>query len=290
MSASLSCSWCGSPVEPSHLDCPSCGAAVDLAQAASKAGWSALPTRRDMVTLSFGTSTCQISGGLVPVADFNLSAEDQVYFSHHVLLWKDTSISVEAQTLKGVFKRMLAGMPLVMTQTKGAGRIGFSKDAPGQLLALPLLPGQAVDVREHLFLVADSAIQFDWFESKIWFRHKADKDEYETFYPIGPFMDRFSAPQKAGLLLLHAGGNVQTRTLEAGQTILVKPTALIFKDRSVDMQLHFEHPAGLKWLSSRTLWLKLHGPGRVAIQSVFERMEGEHVSIYDHSPATSKSW
>ncbi len=290
MSASLSCSWCGSAVEPSRLDCPSCGAAVDLTRSASKAGWSALPVRRDLVTLSFGTSTCQISGGLVPVADFDLSAEDQVYFSHHVLLWKDTSITVEAQSLKGVFKRLLAGMPLVMTQTKGAGRIGFSKDSPGQLLALPLRQGQAVDVREHLFLVADTAVKFDWFESKIWFRHKADKDDYETFYPVGSLMDRFSAPDKAGLLLLHASGNVQTRILEPGQTILVKPTALIFKDTSVSMELHFEHPAGLTGLNSRALWLKLRGPGRVAIQSVFEPLEGEHLSIYDHSAATSQYW
>jgi len=57
------------------------------------------------------------------------------------------------------------------------------------------------------------------------------------------FMDRFSAPNAPGLLLLHAGGNAFIRTLGPGQTILIKPTSLLFKDPTVEMQLHFESPA-----------------------------------------------
>ena len=284
------CTWCGTPVDPSQLDCPACGASIDLAATVTKAGWSGLPPRRDLATLNFGASTCQISGGIVPVADFNLSARDQVYFAHHVLLWKDEAINIEAQSLKGAFKRLLAGMPLVMTQTQGAGRIAFSKDAPGQMLALPLRPGQVVDVREHLFLAASLPVRFNWFDPGVWFRTKTGNDDYETFYPVGALMDRFDAPGEPGLLLLHASGNVLTRELAPGQTILVKPTAFLFKDRTVDMELHFETPGGLRWLSSRALWLKLRGPGRVAIQSVFDKFEGEHKSIYDHSRATSQVW
>jgi len=288
MGSLSTCAWCGSVVDGA-LDCPFCGAAIDIARSTTKSGWAPLPTRRDLVTLSFGSSSCQIGGNLVPVADFHLAGDDWVYFSHHVLLWKDTSIAIEAQSLKGVFKRLLAGMPLVMTQTKGPGRIAFSRDAPGKLIALPLKPGQTVDVREHLFLLASSSVRFDWFNPGVWFRHKDDND-YETFYPVGSLMDRFTADVEPGLLLLHAHGHVMTRDLAADQTILVKPTAFLFKDRAVDMELHFEHPAGMKWSNSRSLWLKLRGPGRVAIQSVSERVEGEHVSIYDHSRATRKQW
>jgi uncharacterized protein (AIM24 family) len=113
-------------------------------------------------------------------------------------------------------------------------------------------------------------------------------------------MDRFSSPASPGLLLLHAGGSLLVRQLAPGEAILVKPTALVFKDPSVQMQLHLEHPsAGLFDLSSwigrsswtnRSIWLRLIGPGRVAIQSVFERLEKEGGNIVGHSYATMQHW
>ncbi len=43
--------------------------------------------------------------------------------------------------------------------------------------------------------------------------------------------------------MIGAGGNAYTRDLAEGETILVKPPALLFKDPSVAMQLHIEYPA-----------------------------------------------
>src|ERR1700685_3393142 len=86
----------------------------------------------------------KIEGPLVPVLAVEL-AETPVYFEHHVLLWKDPGVSVEIKPLKGAFKRMLAGMPVFMTETKGRGRIAFSRDGVGELFALHLNPGESVD-------------------------------------------------------------------------------------------------------------------------------------------------
>ena len=76
------------------------------------------------------------------------------------------------------------------------------------MIALPLQKGQTVDVREHLFVVATNHVAYDWFQTNVWFKtKKTDSEghaEYETHYPIGNYMDRFSAPQSPGLLLLHA--------------------------------------------------------------------------------------
>ena len=47
-----------------------------------------------MARLQFGQSHCQIEGKYVPVADMNLAAGDSVYFTHHVLLWKDPAVTV----------------------------------------------------------------------------------------------------------------------------------------------------------------------------------------------------
>ena len=246
-----------------------------------------------MAKLQFGNSFCQIEGNYVPVADMNLASGDGVYFSHHVLLWKDSRITIGAMPLKGAWTRLFAGMPLVMTQAMGPGHIAFSKDDPGELIAMPLQPGEAIDVREHLFLAATLNVTYDWFATNVWFTTKSG-DDTETHYPVGMNMDRFCAPNQPGLLLLHAGGNVFVRSLGPSETILVKPTALIFKDPGVGMQLHFERPAtGFSawgaW-GSRYLWLRLSGPGRVAIQSVFERIEGESRNITNYSYATEYDW
>src|SRR6267378_6374361 len=221
MGVTHTCPWCGLVTDGTKLSCPACGATIDARSVSTNSGWSELPGRKDMAKLQFGNSFCQIEGTYVPVADMNLAAEDIIYFAHHVLLWKDPQVNITTMSLKGAFKRLLSGMPLVMTQAQGPGHIAFSRDAPGEMIALPLQPGQAVDVREHLFLVATSNITYDWFQSNIWFT--TGGNERETHYPLGMFMDRFYAPATPGLLLLHSAGNAFVRELGPDQTILVKP-------------------------------------------------------------------
>lgn len=287
------CSWCGADVDPTQSSCPRCGATLNVSGLATRSGWVQLPGRKDMAKLQFGNSFCQIEGLYVPVADFKLAATDGIYFTHHVLLWKDPQINITTMPLAGAWKRLFAGMPLIMTQAQGPGHIAFSRDAPGEMIAVPIHPGQVLDVREHLFLVGTNNVVYDWFATNVWFRTRNGQDT-ETHYPVGMFMDRFASPQSPGLLLLHAAGNVFIRQLAAGQTILVKPTALIFKDPTVQMHLHFEQPStGFSmwgsW-SNRYLWLRLSGPGRVAVQSVFDRIEGESRNMYDYSYATQTRW
>ena len=287
------CPWCAAEIDASHLSCPRCGATLKAPPPRSASGWAELPGRKDMAKLQFGDSFCQIEGLYVPVADVNLAASDSIYFTHHVLLWKDPQLSITTMSLASGWKRLFAGLPLIMMQAQGPGHIAFSRDAPGEMIALPLQPGEQIDVREHLFMLATSNVTYDWFSTGIWYT-TGSGDEKETHYPVGMFMDRFSAPQVPGLLLLHAAGNVFVRDLAPGETILVKPTSLIFKDPSVQMQLHFEHPrSGFSmwgnW-SNRYYWVRLYGPGRVAIQSVFEHMEGEGQYLSSCSAATEQRW
>ena len=142
-------------------------------------------------------------------------------------------------------------------------------------------------------MVATSQVTYDWFLSNIWFE-TGSGNERETHFPLGQFMDRFSAPSAPGLLLLHGAGNVFVRHLAQGEKILVKPTALLFKDVSVSMQLHIEKPAGTwrSWRSwgDRYLWVRLRGPGRVAVQSAFEPLEDNGRNILSHSNATFRTW
>lgn len=287
------CAWCGTSGQGTEMTCPACGAAIDLQAVVSRSGWTQLPPIRDMARLQFGRSTCQIEGAYVPVADMRLDAADGVYFAHHVLLWKDPAVRIAALPLAGGWKRMLAGLPLIMTEARGPGHIAFSEDRPGEVIALPLQPRQSVEVREHVMLVATSQIAYDWFNTGIWVTTGSGNDK-ETQYPLGQFMDRFTAGAEPGLLLLHGGGNVFVRRLAEGETILIKASSLLFKDISVSMWLHIEraaNPTG-SWLTygARHLWLRLAGPGRIAIESAYGHFGDNGNAIGFHSPATEQRW
>lgn len=87
-------------------------------------------------------------------------------------------------------------------------------------------------------------------------------------------MDRFTAEQR-GLLLLHAAGNAFIRDLAEDERIYMVPRALVYKDRSVHMNVHLERPASPKAHWRLIPLVRLIGPGRVAIQSQYGfRAEG----------------
>jgi uncharacterized protein (AIM24 family) len=273
--------------------CPHCGAPVDVRLHVSDSGWIEQPPIRDMARIRFSRSTCQISGTYVPVAEMGLHDDDWVYFSHHVLLHTDPVVRLGNLPMRGGWKRMRAGMPLIMMRAQGPGHIAFSADEPGETLAVPLRLGQTIDVAEHRFLVATGNVGYEWENSNVWFTTQ-DGDETEWHYPVGQTMDRFTAAGGNGLLLLHGQGNTFIRDLAPGQRILVQPDGLVWKDQTVRMFLHIEYPRGAYWFSSakwqaKTIWLTLQGPGRVAVKSVFERPEMVG-AVQNSSGATTQYW
>jgi len=112
------------------LSCPACGATVNVKDIVTPTGWIELPGRKDMAKLQIGSSSCQIEGLYVPVADFNLAKGDGVYFAHHVLLWKELSVNITMMSMKNAWKRAFAGMPIFMTQAAGPGHIAFHVICP----------------------------------------------------------------------------------------------------------------------------------------------------------------
>lgn len=293
--STYACPYCRLTSQISTLSCPNCGAPVDVTEAVSDSGWVELPCIRDMARIQFGQSHAQISGTYVPVIEMDLGGTDSVFFSHHVLLWSDTNVKLDTMPMAGGWNRTLAGLPLVMMTATGPGSVAFSDDHPGETVAVPLREGQAVDVREHRFLTATSNVGYEWFQSGIWYWSRSG-NEREQHYPIGRFLDRFHANGN-GLLFLHAPGNVFIRELQQGQTILVHPSALLYKDPWVGMQLHFEYPGGYSgatFLGSYGApivpWLRMWGPGRVAVQSVFTEVNENIYRVTSGSPATAQQW
>jgi uncharacterized protein (AIM24 family) len=151
-------------------------------------------------------------------------------------------------------------MPLVISQAQGPGRIAFSRDAPGELVVLPLHPGMELDVREHAFLLASHVIDYSFV------RIKGLANVLHA--GSGMYMDRFVTQGAPGLLALHGNGNVFERSLGPGEKILVEPGGFLYKDSSVTMNTVQQNVR--TGLLRHGLYLaEMVGPGRVGIQSMY---------------------
>src|SRR6202012_3464044 len=261
----IQCGWCKAQNQPGTTTCMTCGAPLDVRDKVSDSGWREAPRLRDMTEFRFSASTCQVEGELVPVAEINLSPQDGVYFEHHILLWKDESVPLSSMQTNGPARAGRGGMPHIVTGANGPGRIAFARDAPGEIVVLPLHPGMELDVREHAFLVASHSINYSFVRIKGLANvlHGGG----------GMFMDRFVTEATPGLLMLHGYGNVFERMLGPGEKILVEPGGFLYKGSTVQMQaVQQKLRTGL--MRHGMSLAEMTGPGRVGIQSM---------SVHHHS-------
>ena len=255
----IECQWCKAQNDVGQTTCSTCGAPLDTRNLVSDSGWKEAPRLRDMTEFRFSSSTCQVEGELVPVAEINLAGGDSVFFEHHVLLWKDEGTGLAAMNTGGGLKRMLGGMPHIISIAQGPGRVAFSRDAAGEVVVLPLHPGMELDVREHAFLVASHSISYSF---------ERIKGMTNVLHGEGMYLDRFVTSGEPGILLLHGYGNVFERTLGAGEKILVEPGGFLYKDSSVQMNTVQQNVR--TGLMRHGLYLaEMTGPGRVGIQSMY---------------------
>jgi uncharacterized protein (AIM24 family) len=319
---SYTCPFCRQQSNPTSSSCPLCGAPVDITKQTTAGGWTKLPPVADMTRIQAGQSSIQVEGTLSAVADWNLAAGETVYFPHNTLCWADPSITFTNMPMSKPWTRHRAGLPLVMAQATGPGHVAFAHDALGELIAIPLQAGAAVDITEHRLLVATAGVGYDWNDSNVWYStsgtssadmgagagllkmglnmagagddRRDNSNETRWHYPVGQYLDRFATTDRPGLVMIGAGGNAYVRDLAEGETIMVKPPALLFKDPTVAMQLHVEYPhAGMKlWRSwgNRYLWLRLWGPGRVGLESCYTAADDPGTDFRDMSRNTTHMW
>jgi uncharacterized protein (AIM24 family) len=206
--------------------------------------------------------TYHIQGELVPVLMVDIPPNNSIYFEHHVLLWKDPKVSVRLRRMKGAMKRMFAGLPILLTGTQGSGHVALSRDGAGQICAIHLKKGQGLHVREHQFLGATANINYSF---------NLVKGLGNIFFSSsGVFIDYFSAPETPGVVWLHGFGNVFEVNLKAGEQIDVEPSAWVYKDPSVKLEVKIQGlTASLLGMSgTRFIINRFTGPGRLGIQSM----------------------
>jgi hypothetical protein len=295
------CRYCRHPAAPESLTCPLCGAPVDIRVTGS--GWMEQPMIQSMTRIRCGKTRCQIAGTLTPAAEFALAPDDWIYFAPHALLWADMAItfavapvppSYDPGARSGHDPRP-ADMPRALLEGHGPGHIGVSENRAGELIAVPLANGRSVHVLENLLLCATGSVSYRYLRCPIHYRKYSRGGEHEYEYPADRYHYRFSASGGPGLLLLHAAGNVFVRDLTENESILVEPSSPVYWEETVQISMHLEYmrnPSASNRRdpgSHRTIWLRLGGPGRVAVQSVHKRAEETGIPDYLSFP-TTKRW
>jgi uncharacterized protein (AIM24 family) len=181
------------------------------------------------------------------------------------LLWKDEQVALASLPTNGP-RRSIGGMPHIVSVAYGPGRVAFSRDAPGEMVVLPLHPGMELDVREHAFLAASHSINYSFV------RIKGLANVLHG--GSGMYIDRFVTQGAPGLLLLHGNGNVLERTLRPGEKVMVEPGGYLYKDSTVQMQA-VPLPLKIGLLHRKIYMAEMTGPGRVGIQSMYVHHNAE---------------
>src|SRR3954466_4158566 len=214
---------------------------------------------------TFAGVTYHLDGELVPVLAIDLTPGNSVYFEHHILLWKNTTVEIGVRSLKGAFKRMMAGMQIMITEATGHGQIAFSRDGAGHVFALHLSHNQEIHVREHQFLAATGNVDYTFERVKGVSNMLAGG--------TGFFIDRFKAANSDGIVWLHGYGNIFEVTLAAGESLDIEPGGWVYKDPSVRMESNFQRLSTGFMAGMNLVMNRFTGPGRVGIQSMYLHLE-----------------
>jgi uncharacterized protein (AIM24 family) len=282
----IQCPHCNHLLNSDDKFCSACGNSVSQAVATGQSGqfqeyqqmgtpmpgFSQEPVpelRNPQELIRSGDLTLRIEGEVVPVVDVELGKQQSIYFEHHILLWKHPQVRLGVKGLKGAVKRYFAGLQIFISEAHGPGNIAFSREAPGQIVALKLERGQSVDVREHQFLLATNTVEYTFFFQRglanLFFSRSG-----------GLFIDRFQGKQEGGLLLIHGYGNVFEKYLAAGEVLDVEPGAWLWKDSSVRMDTVTALQSSGGVLGAIGVMLggisftlnRFTGPGRLGLQSM----------------------
>ncbi|MCW5589128.1 MAG: AIM24 family protein [Legionellales bacterium] len=218
-----------------------------------------LPTQACEET--FANITYHLDGELVPVLTVNITPEYPIFFEHHVMLWKHPSVKISLKTIRGAFKRIIAGKQVFITEATGHGQIAFSRDGAGHIFAKHLKCGEELDVREHQFLAASQNIDYSF--------KRVQGISNMLLGSSGFFIDTFRAEADDGILWLHGYGNVFEIELGDGEAIDVEPGSWLYKERSVKMDTIGQKLVAGLFGGSNIIINRFTGPGRLGLQSMY---------------------
>ena len=161
-------------------------------------------------------------------------------------------------------------MPYSVLSASGPGFISFSRDAPGELVVMPIHEHTELDVREHAFLLASHTVDYQFVRIK----GLANMVHGGN----GMYLDQFTANGATGIVLIHGSGDVVQKTLAPGETIYVEAGKLLYKDSSVSLNTVQLPGINSGFMGNHVYVAELTGGpqgGRVGLQSAYHHSVSE---------------
>lgn len=172
----------------------------------------------------------------------------------------DMDTSARGGLMKGL-GRMVSGESLFMTTytaKRGGGKIAFTPEAPGRVLAMPLEAGQTLLCQRDAFMCAENSVDLS-----VHFHKRLGAG---LFGGEGFFLQRVEGP---GHVFFEIAGEAYETTLDSGETLSVDPGHIALLEPTVDFSITRVKGVRNMILGGEGLFLaKLTGPGKVWLQSL----------------------
>ncbi len=200
-----------------------------------------------------------IEGNLIPVLTLDITPNQSIFFEHHTISWKSPSLNITSNKHNRHYKRAIAGMPIIILEANGEGKIALSRHATGHIFPMQLAPGQTLDVREHQYLCATSNLDYTF--------HKVPEVLNVMVGGTAFFIDQFKATDTEGTLWLHSYGDLSEITLGDAEQFDIDSASWVYKDPTVTMQ-NQKDCFSFGFVGTKELvYKRFTGPGRIGVQT-----------------------
>jgi uncharacterized protein (TIGR00266 family) len=204
----------------------------------------------------------------MPVLEFQLEPNDAIISEAGELSWMTPNVQMTTHTqfgggggIFGAIKRMAGGGSLFMTEYRamgGAGELAFATRVPGHILPVEVAPGSEYMVHRHGFLCGTDGIGLS-----VGFQQSLGAG---IFGGSGFLLQRVNGQ---GTAWLELSGEVVTRDLAAGETLLVHPGHVGAFQANVNFQITMVRGIRNLLFGADSIFLAaLTGPGRIWLQTL----------------------
>jgi len=224
--------------------------------------------RKYMKILERQTQYYDIVGDNLEMLKINIEPRFKVFAEAGKMIYTRGNVSMESRMpekegtgfmgkIMGAGKRALAGESLFFTYYEGNGQAGFAGDFPGRILPIGL-SSQTMLAQKDAFIAAIGEIEISIAMQK--------KIGGALFGGEGLIVEKLSGD---GVVFIHAGGDLVTFELEAGESMKIDTGSVVAWEESVSYDVQMAGSIKSAIFGGEGIFLTtLTGPGTIVIQTM----------------------
>ena len=210
----------------------------------------------------------RVLGSTMPVLEVQLEPGQSVISQGGEMSWMSPTIEMSTQTagaggsgLGGVFKRVLAGGAVFMSQYTaqgGSGVVAFATKMPGHIKPITVGPDKEYMVSRHGFMAATTDVTLNAAFQQ--------KQGFGIFSGNGFILQRIAGQ---GTAWIELSGELVEYDLAPGEVMMVHPGHIGLFEASVSLEIQAVKGIKNMLFGADTIFLaKLTGPGKIYLQTL----------------------